>query len=274
MNKKSKLVTFILSFIPGLAHIYLGYLDRAFVFFLLFFGVILGTGGLALILHQHEFIFILGLLLPIIWLISLVDAISLADKSGYNSGNDSEMPQGEKEEAKSFKDENKKIIAVGLSVIPGAGHMYLGLQREGLILMSTFFFAIFLMGWLNMSFFLFLLPVIWFYSIFDTLHSLEEKSEEYHTDSYLFSLLDSNPKIVGWSLIGLGILAIFNRIITPLLPLRLQSYLQTIIVATILIATGIRLLKGPKEISENAEEAHDCDDYLEERSEDTCGKEE
>lgn len=273
MNKKSKLVTFILSFIPGLAHIYLGYLDRAFVFFLLFFGIILGTGGLALILHQHEFIFILGLLLPIIWLISLVDAISLADKSGY-SGNDSEMLQGEKEEVKSFKDENKKVIAVGLSVIPGAGHMYLGLQREGLILMSMFFFDIFLMSWLNMSFFLFLLPVIWFYSIFDTLHSLEGKSEEYHTDSYLFSLLDNNPKIVGWSLIGLGILAIFNRIIMPLLPWRFQSYLQTIIVAAILIVTGIRLLKGPKENSENAEKAHDCDDYLEERSEDTCNKEE
>ena len=182
MNKKSKFITFILSFLPGLGHIYLGYTERAFVFFLLFFGSILGVGGMVVLFNVRQFILILGLALPIIWLISLVDAISLADRTGYTKSHDIEQVI----EGKDLREDNKKLIAVGLSVIPGAGHMYLGLQREGLVLMSIFFFTLFLMSWLNMSVFLFLLPIIWFYSLFDALHSIEDKENRAQVESHLF----------------------------------------------------------------------------------------
>ncbi len=64
------------------------------------------------------------------------------------------------------KNQIKKTIAMALSIIPGAGHMYLGYQKKGLIIMGGFFFTIFFMGWLNISLFLFVLPLIWFYSFF------------------------------------------------------------------------------------------------------------
>ncbi len=259
MNKKSKFVTFILSFLPGLGHIYLGYTERAFVFFLLFFGAILGVGGVAALFHVREFILILGLALPIIWLISLVDTISLADRTGYSKSNDLEQAT----EGKDLRDDNKKLIAVGLSVIPGAGHMYLGLQREGLVLMSIFFFALFLMSWLNMSVFLFLLPIIWFYSLFDALHSLEDKENRVQVESHLFSWLDENPGIIGWGLIGMGVLAVLNRIVAPLLTWQARNYLQTGIVALVLIASGIKLVIGPKEAVSSSEDENTTEESLE-----------
>lgn len=253
MNKKSKFLTFILSFIPGLGHIYLGYTERASIFFLLFFGAILGVGGIAVLLNERSFILILGLALPIIWLISLVDAISLANKTGYAESNVSEQA----ELGKDLRDDNKKMIAVGLSIIPGAGHMYLGLQKEGLVLMSIFFFAIFLMSWLNMSVFLFLLPIIWFYSLFDAMHSVEDIDNRTQVESYLFSWFDKNTGIIGWGLIVMGVLAILNRIVTPLLTWQARNYLQTGIVALVLITSGIKLLIGSKEAASSPKDENE-----------------
>ena len=50
------------------------------------------------------------------------------------------------------------------SLFPGAGHMYLGLMKKGASLMLLFCLTIALSGFLNLSFLLILLPVIWFYS--------------------------------------------------------------------------------------------------------------
>ena len=42
--------------------------------------------------------------------------------------------------------------------------MYLGLQRRGLQLMAAFLLSIYLLDLLRLSAFLFLVPIIWFYS--------------------------------------------------------------------------------------------------------------
>ena len=57
-----------------------------------------------------------------------------------------------------------KTFASILAMFPGAGHMYLGLQRRGLQLMATFLLSIYLLDLLRLSAFLFLVPIIWFYS--------------------------------------------------------------------------------------------------------------
>ena len=56
------------------------------------------------------------------------------------------------------------------SLFPGAGHMYLGLMKKGASLMLLFCLTIALSGFLNLSFLLILLPVIWFYSFFDAMN--------------------------------------------------------------------------------------------------------
>lgn len=252
MNRKSKAVTFLLSFIPGLSHIYLGFAHRAIIFFLLFFGAIAGALGMIFLTNHEIFIIGLGIALPIIWLVALVDAISLVDKLEYKRAEG----DGEQTTAEDMQESNQKLIAMILSVIPGAGHMYLGLQQEGLFFMSVFFFTIFLMSWLNSSFFLFLLPIIWFYCLFDTLHSTEGREVKSHVESFIMSWIKASPNVIGWVLIILGCLVFLERIASFFLTSQIKYYIKTGIVALLLIVSGIKLIRGPKDVEhvlENSE---------------------
>lgn len=243
MNSKSKFVIFILSFIPGLSHLYLGFSKRALIFFALFFGAIFGTIGLYSVAGANLFI-ILAFVLPLIWFFALIDAFTLIDKMRISASSGQETPY-EEEEIETFG-VSKKMVTAAISLVPGAGHMYLGYLKDGALLMAVFFFAAFLMSWLNMSLFLFILPVIWFYSLFDALQRVETAAAEQKQKPALLSWLESHSHLVGWLLIILGCLVILERHITPLLTPEIHSYLQTAVVAIILIAGGIKLLAGSK----------------------------
>lgn len=257
LKKKSKFVIFVLSFIPGLSHLYLGVKERAMVFFTLFIGSILAVGGLCIVTNEDEFAIILLFALPIIWLVAFVDAILLNDRIKWGSINvDKESDEFVlTSDVLCFTEYNKKLITIALSIIPGAGHMYLGLLNRGLQLMSIFFFSAFLMGWLNMSLFLFILPVIWFYSLFDAYHLIDNENYESTQELPFLSWLLNKPKITGWALIILGCVVIFERIVFQFINWQLRNYIQTGIVALLLIAGGIKLLIGSKvELLEESEE--------------------
>ncbi|WMM24097.1 hypothetical protein RBU61_14355 [Tissierella sp. MB52-C2] len=241
MRQKSKFITFILSFLPGLSHFYLGYADRGLIY-LIILGM-LGAGSIGLtIMLGNEGPVIIGMTgACVLWLVALVDAFSVANSLRYN--NSAEIKDGWNSEE--TKDSNKKIITLALSIIPGAGHMYLGYQRKGLVLMGGFFFAIFFMGWLNLSFLLFLLPLIWFYSFFDAFHTLNGNKVEEIDIEKLIPVVKT--KYIGMGLIGIGIIVGFQRIIHPLLNQYIEdyivNYIQTSIVSLIFIFAGIKMLK-------------------------------
>ncbi|ATW26498.1 hypothetical protein [Candidatus Formimonas warabiya] len=254
MTKKSKFVVFILSFIPGLSHLYVERKERAVIFFGLFFGVIFGVVGMSAITGTDDLLAILALGLPVIWFAALVDAFSWTNRSGEEK--DTWAGEG-----RNFS--NRKLITVALSVVPGAGHMYLGRQKQGVQLMSAFFFTAFLMGWLHMSLLLFVLPVLWFYAIFDAFHQVEKEQGQERESSAaemgIFDWLGNYPKWVGWGLILLGSFVVFDRIVSPFLSWEIKNYIQTGLVSLVLIFSGIKLLTGSK-VPVEEEDGDKCED--------------
>lgn len=157
----------------------------------------------------------------------------------------------------SNNEKNKKTLAVFFGLMPGAGHMYLGLQKQGLQLMTIFFLGFFLTDWLRTSIFMIVVPLVWFYSFFDVMHkaSLEELPED--TNLMLFSWLSNNTnwnrhgsKFVGYTLIIIGIISLFERVVFPLLDRyinwEIRNFIQTVVVAAFLIFGGIKLIIGSK----------------------------
>jgi len=273
MKRKSKFLTFILSFIPGLGHIYLGLMQRGLVYLLATVFVIIG-GMFCMTLHIfYEPIPLV--LLPFIWLVALVDALILVDKvnrgiaaaeaagtagsaaAGAGEGLSWQSSVVNEEE---FKRQNQKILAVIFSMIPGAGHMYLGKMAKGIQLMVAFFLALYLSDFLNLSLLLMFAPILWFYSVFDILQKVAhpEKCQEEAVIEGLFREADFSGKAgkyLGIGLIVIGVIMILGKIVLPQLEIwfdeRFIEYLRTGIIALIFIAGGIRLVMGGKEKSKD-----------------------
>ena len=248
MKQKSKFITFLLSFIPGLSHFYLGYADRGFIYLIIFGMLFVGTVGLSVLTYREEFLVLLAGV-PIIWLVALVDAFSTINTM-RKANNSSVENNWNSEET---KESNKKIITLALSIVPGAGHMYLGYQKKGLVFMGGFFFTIFFMGWLNLSFLLFLLPLIWFYSFFDAFHTINGHNVE---DIDISKILPAiKHEYIGIGLIAIGLIIALQKILYPVLQQILSSiikphiiysiknYIQTLIVSVIFIIGGFKILK-------------------------------
>lgn len=253
MKEKSKFITFILSFIPGLSHLYLGYMDRGFIYLIIFGMICVGSVGMTIITNAEVFLALL-IGVPIIWLIALLDAFSTINTIRY--GNRQEIKENWNSEE--TKISNKKIITLALSMIPGAGHMYLGYQNKGLVYMGGFFFTIFFMGWLNLSFLLFLLPLIWFYSFFDAFHTINGSNVE---DMDITRILPNlKHEYLGVGLIIIGAIIVLQKVFYPLVeqalsPIlqiymvrQIRNYIQASIVSLIFILGGIRILRGNRKI--------------------------
>lgn len=53
-----------------------------------------------------------------------------------------------------------RFLTFVFSMLPGAGHMYMGFMKIGVSFMSVFFFLIFLSSWLNIGPLLYIAPLI------------------------------------------------------------------------------------------------------------------
>ncbi|WP_128894805.1 hypothetical protein [Longirhabdus pacifica] len=251
VTKDEKLQTILLSIIPGLGHLFLQLKYRALSFLVTFFGVMMTVFFLIVFVDEGAFLLFL-FLLPMIWLVALFDAVQLYDA----------RKRGELIEDRMFFDdlqrhvesgEKSKMIAMICAIFPGVGHLYLGLKRRGLQFMGLFLLSLYLLDAMNITFFLFIVPMIWFYSFFDVSQKANDMTH------YALEMLDKplvdwvidHQKWVGIALVLFGLFFIFNELVIDVMWDRypdvarwLRYNLQELIVAVLLLFGGLKLLVG------------------------------
>ncbi|WP_315080603.1 hypothetical protein [uncultured Clostridium sp.] len=161
-----------------------------------------------------------------------------------------------------------KFLTFVFSMLPGAGHMYMGFMKIGVSFMSVFFFLIFLSSWLSIGPLLFMLPLIWFYSFFDCANraSLDDEQLLLLEDKYLFSVdklvkLDKNifekrRLVTGVLLLFLGVYLVANNIMDVLqryIPYEIYAIMYysmrqvpQVIIGITIVVIGVRLIMGKK----------------------------
>ncbi|SDK17519.1 hypothetical protein [Sediminibacillus albus] len=248
--------TILLSFIPGVGHFHLGLNQRGLTFLAGFFGVAAMIFFVAFVSHQGGFLIFL-LAMPIIWIYSFFDAIQLLNKKQNGE------PLEDRtiiEDLDHYREAGKKskMLATILAIFPGAGHMYLGLQKRGLQLMAAFLLSIYVLDVLRLSIFLFLIPIIWFFSFFDALQHTNKAEQGDVQDVPIVKYLANHQKWLGVALLLLGLFYFGDAILVPVLAEQFreafqidlwyyyQQYFQVSIVCLLFIAGGIRLITGAK----------------------------
>lgn len=140
------------------------------------------------------------------------------------------------------------VLVFLFSLLPGAGHMYMGFMRRGLQLMVLFFGTIWL-GSLSMPlgfsdlFGMLAAPVVWFYSFFDSL-SLSGRlgRGEAVADRGVFAANGAfTPAIWGWVLVVIGALLLLGNL-AYLLPPGVIMWTRKTVPALVLIALGAVIL--------------------------------
>ncbi|MEI7025747.1 hypothetical protein [Paenibacillus sp. y28] len=241
----------LLSLVPGLGHFHMGLVQRGLAFLVSFFGMFTVIIFVTMLTNYDTFLVFLGVL-PIIWIYNIADAVK----------QDQRIARGEKPEDRTIFEEwdagrqvgkKSKLVATLLSLFPGAGHMYLGLQRRGIQLMAAFLFSIYIMDTLRLTLFLFIIPILWFYGFFDTLQKASRMEREEVQDEPFIGWLVNHQRWVGFALLALGAYYLLNDVfmealqqILPELRVRFwfDRYFQTFVVSVLLIGGGLKLLLG------------------------------
>ncbi|MGP7819444.1 hypothetical protein [Niallia sp. 01092] len=260
-TESDRFYTIVLSFVPGLGHFQLGLMYRGITLLSSFLGLGMMVFFVTLLTGRSEFLIFIAIL-PIIWVYGFFDAMQQFTKK---QNGEELVDQTIFQDLEKNREEGKKskAIATFLSIFPGAGHLYLGLQQRGIQLMAAFLFSIFILNELRLGIFLFLVPLIWFYSFFDGLQKASKAGEdEPLQDTPVISYLINHQKWIGIGLVLLGVYYLFVNIILPGLAPKIHvlygidlqflfyHYFQTGIVCLVLILGGGRLLMGKKKVKQ------------------------
>lgn len=255
--ESERFYTIVLSFIPGLGHIQLGLMYRGITLLTSFLGLGIMILFVTFLTQRSEFLLFLAIM-PVIWVYGFFDVMQQFSKK---QNGEELIDQTILQDFEKNREEGKKskVIATFLSVFPGAGHLYLGLQQRGIQLMAAFLFSIFILNELRLGIFLFLIPIIWFYSFFDGLQKASKAGEEEELqDSPVIAYLINYQKWIGIGLLLLGVYYLVVNILLPILSPIIREwididlqflfyhYFQTGLVCFILIIGGIKLLLGNK----------------------------
>ncbi|RFB10236.1 hypothetical protein DZB84_22990 [Bacillus sp. HNG] len=262
-DDSDRFYTIILSFIPGLGHFQLGLINRGLTFLIGFFGLGTMVVFISVFTDQGAFMVFLGIL-PVIWVYNMFDAVQLVSKKQRGEELVDKTILEDFEETRREQGRKSKTLATVLAIFPGAGHLYLGLQKRGIQLMAAFLFAIYILDVLRLSLFLFLIPIIWFYSFFDALQKVSKHGEEEIEDVPVVSYIVNHQKWVGFGLIALGLYYLLVNVVLPTVgPMVAKvfhfdiqyfyyTYFQGTIICILLIGGGLKLMVGSKKRKENA----------------------
>lgn len=252
-QQNERFYTIILSLIPGLSHFQLGLMQRGLTFIVGFFGLFAMITFVSFITNETG-VFIFLLALPIIMFYGLFDAMQLLNRK----------QRGEEIQDRTiFEDfeqnretgRKSKTVALLLAVFPGAGHLYLGLQKRGLQLMAAFLLSIYLMDALRLSIFLYLIPIVWFLSLFDAMQSVSKHEEGDLKDVPLIDGLMNHQKWIGIGLIAIGTYYLLDSAILGMIEEQFPQwhiaywfdrYVQVIVISILFIIGGFRLMAGSK----------------------------
>ncbi len=254
--QQEKTRVILLSIIPGLGHMGMGLMQRGITFLISSIGLFAIIVFLSAVMNSGAILTFL-LALPIIWVYGMFDAVSLLDarqrgqvvqdKSLFD-GIESHIASGTK----------NKVLTIALAIFPGAGHLYLGLQKRGLQLMAVFLLGIYIMDTLRLSLFLFLLPLFWCFALFDTISQIGRYERGTLVDEPFLAVLVPYQRWIGATLFLVGAYFLFDRIIMnvigdfwPFIARQYQLYkymLPTAIIAFMMILLGIRMAFGSKSI--------------------------
>lgn len=163
--------------------------------------------------------------------------------------------------------EKNKFLVFIFSFLPGAGYMYLNMMKKGVILMLVFLGLGAVSASMGMSFLICILPVLWFYTFFDTFHMarMEYETRLYEDkvfyenvlklfDGNVVAFLDKRRKFAGFIAIFFSIYAMIYGVLLPFFSwndwhymfwpvVRLLRVIPTIIVVVFLFLCGKKLLK-------------------------------
>lgn len=172
-----------------------------------------------------------------------------------------------------FDEERKynKFYTALFSLIPGAGHMYLGLMKKGFQFMFMFFGVIMVTDLIySARSFTILNIVIWFYAFFDAYHTRRKLEKDIPVNEDLFlelKLNNAKPKYVGITLIILGSIVLFQQVIVELLSLGIiiiPPYIKIAILDSIfpivLVLIGVFILRNTRSRDRDLEEDFDSEE--------------
>ncbi|WP_419876031.1 hypothetical protein [Candidatus Pristimantibacillus sp. PTI5] len=253
-QQREKSRTILFSLVPGLGHMNMGLMQRGITILISFIGWFAIIVFLSAIIHRGELLIFL-LALPVIWIYSMFDAISklhakqrgehLVDRAIF-----------EDMEAYIASGQKSKVLAIALSIFPGAGHLYLGLQKRGLQLMGGFLLTIFIMDNLRLSLFFFLLPLFWCFAFFDALQQTSRYERETLKDEPVLTQLVPYQRWFGYGLLGFGVYYLLDRVAAEVTShfsneiyrqyVQVKYMIPTAVVAFIMIIVGMRLAFGSR----------------------------
>jgi hypothetical protein len=251
-REKSRTIT--LSLIPGLGHMSIGLMQRGITFLISFIGLFAIIVFLSVIMNTGALLIFL-LALPVIWIYSMFDAIQQlhAKQRGEQLTDRSLFEDLEAHIASGHKN---KVLAIALSIFPGAGHLYLGLQKRGLQLMGGFLLTIYIMDNLRLSLFFFLLPLYWCFAFFDALQQMSRYERQTLTDDPVLTQLVPYQRWFGIALLGFGIYYLLDRVAAEVASkysseiysqyIQIKYMIPTAVVAFVMIIAGLRLAFGSK----------------------------
>ncbi|OPX89387.1 hypothetical protein [Pelotomaculum sp. PtaB.Bin117] len=144
---------------------------------------------------------------------------------------------------KSMNNHRSKLLVLLISLLPGAGYMYLGLMNRGLQTMIIFFGTIFIAAMTGIEGITALvLPVTMFYSIFDTLQLAGRMNEGVFIEDKPLIAAGEHANwhnLLGYGLVGIGILALANNFLPELFDYR---FVHKLLSPLLIIAVGIFIL--------------------------------